>query len=174
MSTSMFCTVEGLPQATAIIDGLRNEGFSPLNISTISSDIRGDHEVGHVIATKAPDGLAAGAVTGGVLGGTLGLLAGVGALAIPGVGPLIAAGPILAALSGFGAGAAVGGVAGCLVGLGVPEVQAKRYEARLKTGNYLISVTTEGTEEDLRAERVFKANGAQDIVKSLDAGVPEK
>lgn len=168
----MFCTVKTPSQATAIIEGLRNDGFPLTAISAIGSDSHGRQEVGHVIETKAPEGIAAGAITGGMLGGTLGLLAGIGALAIPGVGPLIAAGPILGALSGAGAGAAVGGLAGGLVGLGVPEIEAKRYEEQLTSGNFLISVNTDGEGDDDRAEKIFKAHGAEDIVKSVDAAVP--
>src|SRR5256885_16152028 len=96
-------------------------------------DTGGRHDVGHVKATKAPEGATTGATAGGVTGGVLGLLAGIGTLAIPGVGPLIAAGPIMAALSGAAVGATAGGIAGGLIGLGIPEIEAKRYEEKLKT-----------------------------------------
>ncbi len=169
----MFCTAKTNSEAEAIVTALEESGFPVSEISVLCSDVTTPHEVGHVIATKAPEGIAAGAVTGGLLGGTLGLLAGLGALAIPGAGPFIAAGPIIGALSGVGAGAAVGGVAGGLVGLGVPEVEAKRYEAKLHTGNYLISVNTDRPGADESAENIFKAHGAADIVKTIDAPVPQ-
>jgi hypothetical protein len=115
----------------------------------------------------------AGVATGGVLGGTLGLLAGIGALAIPGVGPLIAAGPLLAALSGAAAGAAVGGIAGGLIGLGIPEIEAKRYENRIAQGNILISVLAETSDEVTLAKNVLQNAGAEDIsVTSLGEVAP--
>lgn len=113
--------------------------------------------------TKAPEGATAGAITGGVLGGTLGLLAGIGSLAIPGVGPLIAAGPILAALSGSAVGGSLGLLTGALIGFGIPEIEAKQYETKLKRGAVLISVHTENDKEIENAKRIFKEQGAQDI-----------
>ena len=124
----------------------------------------------HEKHTKAPEGAAAGAGTGGVLGGTVGLLAGIGTIAIPGLGPFIAAGPLMAALSGIGVGAAVGGVAGALIGLGIPEIEAKRYEGRLKEGNVLISVCADSSERTTQAKRVLDQCGARDIcVTSLES-----
>src|SRR6202162_3241297 len=114
-------------------------------------------------ATKAPEGAAAGAGSGAVLGGTLGLLAGIGALAIPGVGPLIAAGPIMAALAGIGVGGAVGGFAGGLIGMGIPEFEAKRYEGRIQRGGILLSVHCDTSDQIKRAKEIMKNTGAEDI-----------
>jgi hypothetical protein len=128
----------------------------------------------HETHTKAPEGVATGAGTGGVIGGALGWVAGIGALAIPGVGPFIAAGPIIAALSGAAVGAAVGGIAGGLIGLGIPEIEAKRYEGKIKEGNILISVHTENSEEITLAKDIFTKAGAQDICTTVEASTPKK
>src|SRR5207244_9199931 len=122
---------------------------------------------------KRPGSGTAGAATGGGAGGVVGLLAGVGALAIPGVGPFIAAGPIMAALSGAAVGAATGGVVGGLIGLGIPEIEAKRYEEKLKKGNYLIAVHTDENEDVDRAKHIFKTGGAQDISTVSEASAPK-
>ena len=98
-----------------------------------------------------------------MIGGALGWIVGIGALVIPGFGPFIAAGPILAALSGVAIGAAVGGIAGGLIGFGIPESVAKRYEDKLQDGNILISVHTENAEEITQAEVIFARANAQDI-----------
>jgi len=126
--------------ADRIVTSLKSAGFRNDDISALFPDKQGTRDFAHETNTKAPEGAVAGASVGGVVGGTLGLLAGIGALAIPGIGPLIAAGPIMAALSGLAAGAALGGLSGGLIGLGVPEVEAKQYEAKVKDGNILISV----------------------------------
>jgi len=122
--------------------------------------------------TKAPEGAATGATTGAVVGGVLGWLAGIGTLAIPGVGPLIAAGPIMAALSGAAAGGTVGGITGSLIGLGIPEFEAKKYEGRVKAGSALISVHSDSAAETDRAKRIFEATGAEDISTAGEAAVP--
>lgn len=150
-------------QANQIVDSLTRSGFVPDDISVLFPDKDTTHEFSHEKNTKAPEGAVTGAASGGVLGGTLGLLAGIGALAIPGVGPFIAAGPLLAALSGAAAGATVGGIAGGLIGLGIPEIEAKRYENRITDGNILISVVTESGDEVSRAKDVLKNAGAEDI-----------
>jgi hypothetical protein len=150
-------------QANQIVDSLTKSGFSSDDISVLFPDKDTTHEFSHEKNTKAPEGAVTGAATGGVLGGSLGLLAGIGALAIPGVGPLIAAGPLLAALSGAAAGAAVGGIAGGLVGLGIPEIEAKRYQNRIAEGNILISVLAETGDDVNRAKEVLKNSGAEDI-----------
>ncbi len=150
-------------QANQIVDSLTASGFSSNDISVLFPDKNSTHEFSHEKNTKAPEGAVTGAVSGGLLGGTLGLLVGVGALAIPGVGPLIAAGPLLAALSGAAAGATVGGVAGALIGLGIPELEAKRYENRITEGNILISVHAESRDEVNRAKEVMENAGAEDI-----------
>ena len=150
-------------QANQIVDSLTQSGFSSNDISVLFPDKETTHEFSHEKNTKAPEGAVTGAATGGVLGGTLGLLAGIGALAIPGVGPFIAAGPLLAALSGAAAGATVGGIAGGLIGLGIPELEAKRYENRISEGNILISVLTESSDEVSRAKEILERAGAEDI-----------
>ena len=132
MSKSVFGIATTLGQAERIVHQLQAQGFATSEISVLMPDTGGTRDVGHVKATKAPEGATTGAATGGATGGVIGLLAGIGALAIPGVGPLIAAGPIMAALSGAAVGAATGGVVGGLIGLGIPEIEAKRYEEKLK------------------------------------------
>ena len=169
---SLFCIATSYPQAERIVENLQSAGFAPAEISVLLPATDGAHDIGHVKATKAPEGATAGATTGGVAGGVIGLLAGIGSLAIPGVGPLIAAGPIMAALSGAAVGATAGGIVGGLVGLGIPEIEAKRYEEKLKAGNYFISVhARNGDEEDL-AKKVFKAAKAQDITTSSMSHAP--
>lgn len=150
-------------QANQIVDRLIKSGFSPDDISVLFPDKSSTHEFSHEKNTKAPEGGLTGAATGGVLGGTFGLLVGIGALAIPGVGPLIAAGPLLASLSGAAAGATVGGITGGLIGLGIPEIEAKRYENRIAEGNILISVLAETSDEESRAKDILKNASAEDI-----------
>lgn len=177
MATSVFCIVPTETQAVSIVQQLKTAGFSDNDISALFPDKSGTKDFAHEQHTKAPEGAVTGAAAGGALGGTLGLLAGIGALAIPGVGPLVAAGPIMAALSGLAAGAAVGGVAGGLIGMGIPELEAKRYEGKVKDGNILISVNAEDSKEVDRAKEIFKNNKAQDIVtggeKKPPGGTPE-
>ncbi len=164
--SSVFCIAKSYSQAEQIVENLQSSGFNTSEISVLMPDTEGRHDIGHVKATKAPEGATTGAATGGVTGGVLGLLAGIGALAIPGVGPLIAAGPIMAALSGAAIGATTGGVVGGLIGLGIPEIEAKRYEEKLKTGNYLIAVHAHDGDEVDRAKEIFKNAGAEDIATS--------
>jgi hypothetical protein len=121
--------------------------------------------------TKAPEGAAAGATTGGVIGGALGVLAGIGMLALPGLGPFIAAGPIMAGLAGLGVGGAIGGVTGALIGLGIPEFEAKRYEARLQKGGILLSVHCDTSEEIKRAKEIFERTGAEDVSSTGESSV---
>src|SRR5487761_607602 len=136
---------------------------SAVGTPTHVTETGGQKDIGTVKNTKAPEGATAGASTGAVIGGTLGLLAGIGALAIPGVGPLIAAGPILATLAGIGVGGAVGGFAGALIGMGIPEYEAKRYEGRLQKGGILLSVHCNSSEEIKRAKEIMKNTGAEDV-----------
>src|SRR6187431_2461621 len=154
--TSVFCIAKSRAQAEQIVENLQSSGFSSSEISVLLPDTEGKHDMGHVKASKAPEGATTGAATGGVTGGVLGLLAGIGALAIPGVGPLIAAGPIMAALSGAAIGATTGGIVGGLIGLGIPEIEAKRYDEKLRKGNYLISAHGETSDQLDRAEKIFK------------------
>jgi hypothetical protein len=153
-------------------DSLVKAGFPTSDISVLLPEsLGGPKEMGTEKATKAPEGAAAGVTTGGVIGGTLGLLAGVGLLAIPGLGPFIAAGPIMAGLAGLGVGGAVGGVAGALIGMGIPEFEAKRYEGHLKKGGILLSVHCDTSDEIKRAKEVMERNGGEDISSTGEASV---
>jgi hypothetical protein len=169
---SVFCIATSRTQADQIVEQLKNANFSNNDISALFADKGTSHDFAHEKNTKAPEGAVTGAVTGGVLGGALGWIAGIGALAIPGVGPFIAAGPIIAALSGAAIGAAGGGIAGGLIGLGIPEIEAKRYEGKIKAGNILISVHTEQSAEITRAKDIFTRSGAQDICSTGEASTP--
>ncbi len=171
--TAVFCITKSRTHAERIIERLHGAGFAHSEISVLMPETETHHDIGHVKATKAPEGTATGAATGGVAGGVLGLLAGIGALAIPGVGPLIAAGPLLAALSGAAVGAATGGVVGGLIGLGIPEIEARIYEGKLKTGNYLVSVHAHDSDEVDRAKAIYKAEDAEDISTTGQSSVPK-
>ena len=170
---SVFCLAKDEGQAIRIVDQLKSAGFSNNDISVLLPDKGSTKEFAHEKGTKAPEGAAAGAGTGGVLGGALGWLAGIGALAIPGVGPFIAAGPIMAALSGAAVGAAAGGLIGTLVGMGIPEYEAKRYQSRLKEGRVLISVHSDNPDQTKRAKEIFERAGAEDIATAGEAAVKE-
>jgi hypothetical protein len=174
MSKSVFglCDTEG--QAESIVDNLKTAGFSNNDISVLFPDKSGTRDFAHEQNTKAPEGAATGAGTGGVFGGVLGWLAGIGSLAIPGVGPFIAAGPIMAALAGAGIGAAVGGLSGALIGMGIPEYEAKSYEGKIKGGNILISAHSENSDETERAKDIFERGGAHDISYTEEKGVPDR
>src|SRR6202021_1847477 len=146
------------------VDALVRAGFPSPDISVLlPENLAGTKEMGTEKATKAPEGATAGVTAGGVIGGALGVLAGVGALAIPGVGPFIAAGPIMAGLAGLGIGGAVGGLVGALVGMGVPEYEAKRYEGRVKDGGTLLSAHCDTSEQVSRAKDILQSTGATDI-----------
>lgn len=163
-----------MPSEAAAIqaaDALKASGFSADDISALLPDRSGTKDFAHEQNTKAPEGAATGVGVGGALGGGLGWLAGIGALAIPGVGPLIAAGPIMAALSGVAAGAMVGGLAGALIGMGIPEIEAKRYEGKVKDGNILMSVHAESSDEIDRAKDILSDAGAVDISHTEEATV---
>ena len=151
-------------------DSLMRAGFPASDISVLLPEsLGGPKDMGTEKATKAPEGTAAGVAAGGVIGGTLGLLAGVGALAIPGLGPFIAAGPIMAGLAGMGVGGAVGGLTGALIGMGIPEFEAKRYEGHIKEGGVLLSVHCDTSDQITRAKDLLKQTGAQDISSSGEA-----
>jgi hypothetical protein len=171
MAKAVFCLARTEAQAIRIVERLKMAGFSNTDISVLFPDKAGTQDFAHEQHTKAPEGAATGAGTGGVLGGALGWLAGIGALAIPGLGPFIAAGPIVAALSGAAAGAALGGLTGALIGMGIPEYEAKRYEGKVKEGNLLISVHTEDRRERDRAKTIFEEAGAEDISYTEEASV---
>jgi hypothetical protein len=170
----VFGIAKSRSQAEQIIEGLQSSGFPTSEISILLPDTEGKHDIAHVKATKAPEGATTGAATGGVAGGVIGLLAGIGALAIPGVGPLIAAGPIVAALTGAGVGGTAGGIVGGLIGLGIPEIEAKRYDEKLRAGHYLVAVHVRNDEEEDRAEDIFKNAGAEDITTSSMSSTPKK
>jgi hypothetical protein len=171
MSSSIVCIARTELQAEAIVMDLKASGFSGNDISVLFPDTSTSRDFAHEQNTKAPEGAAAGAGTGGVLGGAVGWLVGIGALSIPGLGPFIAAGPIMAALSGAAVGASVGGVTGALVGLGVPEFEAKRYEGKIKSGNILIAVHTEDGTQKARAKEIFDRAGAEDVASAGEARV---
>jgi hypothetical protein len=167
--TAVFGIYQNEKQAERTVDDLLAARFSNDDISVLLPDNQGTKDFAHDKSTKAPEGTTAGVTTGGVIGGTLGLLAGIGVLAIPGVGPFIAAGPIMAALAGLGVGGAVGGLIGALVGMGIPEYEAKRYEGHIKAGGVLLSVHCDTSEEIARAKDLLKHTGAQDISSSGEA-----
>jgi hypothetical protein len=169
MKRSALCLVNTEAQADAIVGKLRSAGFSESDISVLFPDKGSTRDFAHKKETKMPEGATVGASAGGAIGGTIGLLAGIGALAIPGLGPFIAAGPIIAALSGGAIGAGVGGLTGALVGLGIPEYEAKRYEGKVKEGGILISVHSESSDETSRAKNIFKEEGAHDISSTGEA-----
>ena len=172
MKKAVIGMVETYGQAEALVANLQTAGFSSNDISVLFPDKQGTRDFAHENNTKAPEGAIAGAGAGGVVGGTIGLLAGIGALAIPGLGPFIAAGPLLAALSGAAAGATVGGVTGALVGMGIPEIEAKKYEGKLKGGNILVSVHVETSEQSKAAKTALERAGAHDVATTSEASVP--
>src|SRR6266487_3587095 len=151
------------------VDALKTAGFRNTDISVLFPENVGSKDFAHEKNTKAPEGLATGASSGAVIGGTLGWLVGIGALAIPGLGPFIAAGPVLAALAGVGAGGVVGGIAGALIGMGIPEYEAKRYEGRVKNGGVLLSVHSDNSDWTKRAKRILEETGAQDISSTSES-----
>jgi hypothetical protein len=166
---SVFGIFTSLAAADTATDRLVNAGFASGDISALLPENLGTRPIATQKATKAPEGATTGATSGAVLGGAVGALAGIGALAIPGVGPLIAAGPILAALAGVGAGGVVGGLTGALIGLGIPEFEAKRYEGYVKKGGILLSAHCETSGEIQRAKEVMKETGAHDISSTSES-----
>lgn len=169
-NTSVYGIYRDEPHVVTAIGSLLQAGFRNEDISVLLSDNQGTKDFAHERHTKLPEGSATGAVTGGVIGGTLGILAGVGSIAIPGIGPFIAAGPVLAALAGVGAGGTVGVIVGALVGMGIPEYEAKRYEGRIKEGRVLASVHCDNSQWVDRAKRILNDTGAEDISSAGEAG----
>lgn len=163
MKRSTLALVDSEEQARATVERLTSAGFSQDDISVLFADKSSTREFAHEKETKLPEGATIGAGTGGTLGGIVGLMAGLGSLAIPGLGPFIAAGPVMAALSGGAIGAGIGGIAGALIGLGVPEYEAKRYQGAVKEGGILISVHTDSAGRAKEAKRIFEESGAHDI-----------
>ena len=166
---SVFGIFSNRTRLEAAIDTLRNSGFRAVDISVLLPENLGNKDIGVEKGTKSPEGAATGAASGAVLGGTLGWLVGVGMLAIPGLGPFMAAGPILAALAGVGAGATLGGVTGALVGMGIPEYEAKRFEGRIKSGGILLSIHCDDSEWATKAKDLLASTGAEDISSTSEA-----
>src|SRR3979490_283588 len=165
-NTAVFGIYSSYGQVESAVDALRAAGFRNTDISVLFPENVGSKDFAHQKGTKAPGGATTGLRTGALIGGGLGWLAGIGALAIPGLGPFIAAGPIMAALAGAGVGGAVGGIAGALVGMGIPEYEAKRYEGRVKDGGILLSVHSDNSEWTKRAKEILERTGAQDIAST--------
>jgi uncharacterized membrane protein len=172
MKKSVLAIMDSQLQTENAVNELQKRGVLPSAISVLLPDTDGTRDFAHEHNTKAPEGAVAGASTLGVIGGTLGVLAGIGALAIPGAGPFIAAGPLMAALSGAAAGAAIGGIGGALIGLGIPEIEAKRYEGKIRGGNILIAVHVEDSAQQKVAEEVLKQEHAHDISTASEGSVP--
>lgn len=170
-NTAVFGIFSTQSQAEQGVDALLAAGFRNDDISVLAPDQQTSKEFAAEKNTKAPEGATTGATAGGALGGTLGLLAGIGALAIPGVGPFIAAGPIMGALAGLGVGAATGGIIGALVGMGIPEYEAKRYEGRIKEGGILLSVHCDGSDWISKAKDILARAGAEDISSAGEKAV---
>lgn len=176
MATSKSVVYGIFPTRGAVetcVDRLRLEGFGSSEVSVLFSSPESTSEFAHENATKAPEGAATGAVSGATVGGVLGWLAGIGSLAIPGVGPFIAAGPIMGALAGMGVGGAVGGLSGALIGLGIPEYEARRFEGRVKDGGILLSVEAASSESADRAKKILEETGAEDISTKSEASVDD-
>ncbi len=169
MSEAVFCIVPTEERASTIVDALKLAGFQTKDVSALLPDAYGSQNVAYNNNTKAAEGISTGTGTGAMLGGALGWLTGIGALAIPGLGAFIAAGPIMALLSGAAIGGGVGGLVGGLLGWGIPEYEAKRYETDLREGNILLSVHTRTSDEAKKAEAIFKDLGAHDIKRSIEA-----
>lgn len=162
-NTAVFGIYGTYTQVESGVDALQAAGFRSTDISVLFPENLGTKDFAHRKGTKAPEGAAAGGASGAVIGGALGWLAGIGAIAIPGVGSLIAAGPIVAALAGVGVGGAVAGIAGALIGMGIPEYEAKRYEGRIKSGGILLSVHSDNSDWTKRAKEILRRTGAEDI-----------
>jgi hypothetical protein len=169
--TAVFGIYSSVTQAELAVDALVNGGFSNAEVSVLMADNQSSKDFAHQKNTKAPEGTTTGVAAGGAIGGTLGLLAGIGALAIPGVGPLIAAGPIMGALAGLGVGGAVGGIVGALIGMGIPEYEAKRYQGRIEQGGVLLSAHCGTSEQIDRAKAILKRTGATDIAAAGEEAV---
>lgn len=171
-SKAVFGIVRTHANAEALISMLKTNGFMMSDISVLFPNKGQTRDFAHVQGTKAPEGAVVGGGTGSIAGGVFGLLIGMGALAIPGLGPLLAAGPIMAALSGMAVGAAVGSITGALVGLGIPEIQAKAYEGKIKGGNILVAVHASDSAQVGTAKEVFTAQGAEDLAVTNEIVVP--
>jgi hypothetical protein len=172
MKNAVYCIAKNREQAESIVSALRDGGFSSNEISVLLPDKSGTRDFAHEQNTKLPEGAATGGVAGMGVGAALGWLAGIGSLAIPGVGPFIAAGPIMAALGGAAVGGAAGGVIGGLVGMGIPEYEAKRYDGKIRGGGALISVHTDNADQVKTVKKIYERAGAEDIKSTSEASVP--
>ena len=168
-NTAAFGLYSDRAQVDVGVHALLTAGFRNEDISVLFPDNEGTKDFAMEKSTKAPEGVSAGVGAGGALGGAVGFLVGIGALAIPGLGPFIAAGPIVAALAGMGAGGAVGGFVGALVGMGIPEYEAKRYDGRVRKGGILVSVHCDNSDWTSRAKDIMKSTGAEDIASADEA-----
>lgn len=168
-NTAAFGIYPDQASVSEAVDALKQAGFRNTDISVLFPENPGSKDFGHEKHTKAPEGAVAGASSGAIIGGALGWLAGIGALGIPGIGPFVAAGPILAMLSGIGVGGTVGGLTGALIGVGIPEYEAKRYEGRIRNGGILLSVHCDNSDWIKRAKEVLEHTGANDISTSGEA-----
>jgi len=174
MENAVYCIAQSRAQAETIVDDLKNAGFLSTEISVLLPDQSGTRDFAHEQNTKMPEGATTGGVAGMGVGAILGWLAGIGTLAIPGVGPFIAAGPIMAALGGAAVGGATGGIIGALVGMGIPEYEAKLYDGKIQGGNALISVHTDNSDQVKTAKDIYQRAGAEDIHSTSEASVPNK
>ncbi len=170
---AVFGMYRNQAEVETAVDFLKSAGFSNNDVSVLFPDNHGTHTFAHQKETKAPEGATVGVSTGVLLGGALGWLVGIGSLAIPGVGPFVAAGPIMAAMAGAGAGGVLGGVSGALIGLGIPEYEAKRYASYMSEGGILLSVHCQDSYEIQRAEELLKQTGATDIASSTESAPPK-
>lgn len=168
-NTAVFGIYRDSVSLSGGLERLRSAGFRSTDVSVLMPENLGTKDFLHTKETKAPEGATTGAVSGAVIGGALGWLAGIGALAIPGLGPFLAVGPIMGLLAGVGAGGAVGGVAGALIGMGVPEYEAKRYEGRVKAGGILLSVHCDNSDWVKRAKNILNDTGAEDVAEAGEA-----
>lgn len=168
-NTAVFGLYTSRGAAEEAVDHLRTAGFRNEDVSVLFPENLGNKDLAHEKNSKAPEGATTGGVSGAVLGGTLGWLAGIGALAIPGIGPFIAAGPVMGLLGGMGVGGAVGGIAGALVGMGIPEYEAKRYEGRIREGGILLSVHADDSDWTKRARQILESTGAHDVGSTSEA-----
>jgi len=172
MKNVIYCIANSQTQAETIVNNLKNAGFPSNDISVLLPDTSGTRDFAHEQNTKLPEGASSGGATGMGVGAILGWLAGIGSLAIPGAGPFIAAGPIMATLGGAAVGGATGGIIGALVGMGIPEYEAKRYDGKIRGGNILISVHTDDSERQDVVEEIYERAGAEDIKSTSEASVP--
>jgi len=172
-NTAVFGIYPSITSVEIGVDELKSAGFRNTDISVLFPESAGTRDFAHEKNTKAPEGATTGAGTGVILGGALGWLVGIGALAMPGVGPFIAAGPVMTALAGAGVGGTIGGIAGALIGMGIPEYEAKRYEGQVKDGGILLSVHSDSSDWTKRAKEILKHTGAQDIASTGEASAEE-